>query len=529
MSNPPRSNPNGSELDEAPDVARKLNQALAQGAFVNGLGTLAKASVPLIFLVLARLYGPALLGAYAITTATTRFLESMLTSGFRDAMVMYGARYAHRSEQEHQDRLYRAVGNALVFSLGLSVLALLIAVGIPWVLEQSFEDPLVRRALRIGLIALPFTNLRELALAMIRSQMVMRYDAFVNGVVGPLTLLVLVGIGGLISPRIEVLMALWVCSEILTCGVAVYKAKKHFDWGRAVRAALPPKRDDELLWFALPQNLNSTFTYFVTSLDVVMLGLYGVKTELVGFYSIASQILRDLRSPRRSFSAVLSPLVARLHHEDRLSELSYHFATTSRWILTVTIPMALGALLLLPDVLRLLHDTYTHDMGFTLLLAVNPLLAAAIGLAGNVLVMTGYSRINLINSVIAATLNVGLNVLLIPRLGIYGAALATMCGGVIVTILQILEAKHFVGLQTHWAALRKPMVAGAVALSPLAVGWLLGWRLDSTLLRGIHTALALGVYALAIWLQGIDPEDRTMISDVFLRRRKVVLGGEATG
>lgn len=503
--------------DADPNTQRSLNEKLARGAGANALGTLAKVAIPLVFLVIARLYSPALLGAFSISTASTRFLESLLTSGFRDAMVMYGARYNHL--EEYRERLYQGVANALVFSVGLSILAVLVVSLFPRLMGNAFDDPVVSRALQVGIFALPFTNLREISLSMIRSQMIMHYDAVVNGVVGPTTLLVFVSIGGFVSPGVELLMSLWVGVEVLTCVVAVRKAGRYFDWGRVLRTAARLKFDTELAWFALPQNLNSTFNYFVTSLDVVMLGLFGVSTELVGFYSIAARTLRELRSPRRSFAAVLSPLVARLHHENRLDELSYHFATTSRWALTITVPVAFALLVLLPDILRVVHPSYDHDIAFAMLLAVNPILAAGLGLAGNVLVMTGNSRVNLVNSLLAAASNVGLNWLLIPRWGLLGAAVATMVAGVFITVLQIIEAKILVGLRADLAALRKPVMAGLAALLPLALGTFWGYGATSLWPRLAYAVAGLAMFAGTLKLLGVAPEDRQMLADLFARQK----------
>ncbi len=48
------------------------------------------------------------------------------------------------------------------------------------------------------------------------------------------------------------------------------------------------------------------------------------------------------------------------------------------------------------------------------------------GSGGHTLTMTGFTKINMVNSIIAVSVNVALNVIWIPIYGIMGAAYATL-------------------------------------------------------------------------------------------------------
>ena len=494
--------------------------SVLRGAMVNLVGTGARAATPLVLIAMTRLYGPSLVGAYAIAIALLRIVETMLSSGFRDAMVFYGGRYAHRDDDHSSSRLYEAFAHSTFWVTASSIALASFVFLVPSVLEANFPQAGAVVAIRWIALALPFVCLREMFLAGTRSLMVMRHTAFVNGVIGPLSLLGFTLLGALYRPSLDVLMGAVVLSQVATTLWAARLFGRHFSPVRFAKAMFPPKIDRELFGFAIPQNLNMTFTQFVSSVDVVMLGLFGVAAPQVAFYSIGAQITRELRTFRRSFSSVLSPLISRLHGEGRLSELETQFVSTSRWTLMATVPLALVLLCLIDDVLLVFHPTFSGDTTFVWLLTVNPLMAAAVGMAGNVLVMTGFSKWNLFNSLLSAGLNVGLNVALIPRFGLTGAAAATMASGVFITILQLVETRLLVGVGTSLRGLSRPLLAGLVGGAVAALGWAVLPAPGGVWIRIAITVVALASYAGALWAQGLSDEDRNALTRAFGPRRR---------
>lgn len=510
------------DVDLVPKAAEQtadLNRRLMSGASVNVLGNLAALANPLAQLLVARLYGPSILGAFVVASATSRLGETIIGSGFRDGLVMYGARYAHQEAQADSDRLYQAMANALLIVGALSVVVAWAALALPSLVSRAFEQPEVARAVGLALLALPFASVRELIIAATRSLMIMRYQLLITGILLPLSMVLMTGIGAIVAPTLETVVWAFVGSHALSCLAAMVVFGKHFSLRRLGAAFGRLRIDTEFVGFALPQNLNVTFVQFVSSVDVVVLGLYAVQPELIAFYGIAAQILRELRTVRRSFSNILAPLIARLHHEGRLRELEGRFITTSRWSLLATLPLALVVMVMLPDLLALVHPSFSGDLGFCWLLLVEPLLAAAIGLSGHVLVMTGHARWNLLNSAIAAVTNVGIMLWLVPGYGILGAAVGTMVSCTITTSLQLFETKYLVGVGTSLQGLSKPLVAGVVAAG---VSGFLMWSADGGahfFIRVASAALGLVAFAVTLKLLGLEAEDGEALRGMRLRSR----------
>jgi O-antigen/teichoic acid export membrane protein len=92
-----------------------------------------------------------------------------------------------------------------------------------------------------------------------------------------------------------------------------------------------------------------------------------------------------------------------------------------------------------------------------------PYLQCSFSLAGNIVVMTGHSRLNLLNSTTTALVNTLLNVWLIPLLGPLGAALASTAATFVKTSMELVEARIVANARLLVRAVYRPHVAGAVA------------------------------------------------------------------
>jgi O-antigen/teichoic acid export membrane protein len=140
-----------------------------------------------------------------------------------------------------------------------------------------------------------------------------------------------------------------------------------------------------------------------------------------------------------------------------------------------------------------------------------------------VLDMTGHTWVKFINSTAALVLAIGLSALLVPPLGIIGAALAALgsLGGV--NVLRLVQVKLLVGVLPYNAAFLKPIAAAllgggaAYAVSRPLVG--LGPFPGAV----VGIAVLAAVYVATLLLLGIDEDDRVVLSrvrDRLLRRRR---------
>ncbi len=281
-------------------------------------------------------------------------------------------------------------------------------------------------------------------------------------------------------------------------------------------AAMPTT--GELLRFSLPIAASSLLTVLVMQADVLLLGTYvnrapGVTVESFGVFCAAAQIAGGLRKVRQVFDPIFAPIVAsRLVSDDRAA-LRETVAGPGRWVLAAQLPVV-GVMVLAAGLIMSVYGASFRTGALWL-----ALLAIAHGanvFAGLVetLFMVERPGLNLANAVLTVLVQLGAGVLLIPRFGVTGAALAMCLGFATQGVLRFIEVKHVFGWAWPWYALGRPLAAATLAFVPAAALRLLGggwWELGSAL-------LFVGLYALAWFRLGPDPEDRVVWRRLIGRR-----------
>ncbi len=459
-----------------------IEEELQRGAFVNVLGTLGKIAGPSFLIVVTRLYGADVFGIFITATSFVEMALAFLTAGFKDGALMSVAR--HADYEEEKDRLYQLLSNTLGWSLFFSGALILLAFTVgQWVLPMLYDEYGGRLliALQLMVLVLPVLAFDRIVIAATQGLKIMKYDAISNGGLRPLTLLgTAVGFWFFLPTETGLALA-YVATQFILGGFALWFYTRELEWGPLVAAFRHFELDYDMLRFAIPQNLNMSLERFITNIDVIMLGMFGVSASLTGLYGAGSRVVRELLNIKQIFSNAFVPHVVRLHRSDQDTRLSEMFSKTSRWIATIAIPALLAIAVLRADILRLVSPEFAGaDARFMLALLPIPYVQCSFSLAGNIVVMTGHSRLNLLNSSTTAITNALLNVWLIPVLGPLGAALASAGSTVLKTGMELTEARLVAHARLLLRAIWQPHLAGGLAVGGLLLAFSLSPVLDSS-------------------------------------------------
>jgi O-antigen/teichoic acid export membrane protein len=127
---------------------------------------------------------------------------------------------------------------------------------------------------------------------------------------------------------------------------------------------------------------------------------------------------------------------------------------SSRLIFTATLPFALCLIFYGQDIIGMIYGTqFASGYRALAILSFGQLMNAAFGSVGLILNMTGNEKSSLKGQALALLINFALNIVLIPKWGLEGAAAATCISLIIWNIL--LAALVFKHLRIHTTALGK--------------------------------------------------------------------------
>jgi O-antigen/teichoic acid export membrane protein len=179
-----------------------------------------------------------------------------------------------------------------------------------------------------------------------------------------------------------------------------------------------------LMRYAVPLSVTSMLFRLNLWMDIIMLGFLSDTTQ-VGLYKITSALAMLAGIPVSALASIFNPIISEHIERKDLTGLNTLLKTVTRWLIIISIPILLAMLLLTDLVLLPFDPAYMAGEPALMILLVGQVSWIACAPAMRIVPMSGHSMLNLVSSSVAALLNIGLNVLLIPEYGAIGAAIAT--------------------------------------------------------------------------------------------------------
>jgi O-antigen/teichoic acid export membrane protein len=248
--------------------------------------------------------------------------------------------------------------------------------------------------------------------------------------------------------------------------------------------------------FAAPRGLAGIFQVTVLWLDILLVGAILTSYD-AGVYAAVSRLAMigtfALEGTRLAIAPQLGGLLAR--REDSRAGGLYQSAT--RWLMLASWPLYLTFAIFPAVVLGVFGSRYSAGAVSLVILSLAMLINTGTGNVTVVLLMGGKSSWNVANTLIALGINVGLNFLLLPRIGIAGAAIAWAASIVADNVLAAIEV--------WWVLDIAPAGRGYLLVVGAAVGCFGVIGLAVRLLAGqsglaLAVALALGVASYGLLL-----------------------------
>ncbi len=253
----------------------------------------------------------------------------------------------------------------------------------------------------------------------------------------------------------------------------------------------------EFWGFTGPRAFQATFQVVILWLDILIVGAI-TSAYQAGIYSAVSKLAIvgtfALEGNRLAIGPQLSALLARREH-DRAAEL---YQSATRWLVLASWPLYMVFAVFPAVVLGIFGPRYMAGASALAVLALAMLINLGTGNVTVVLLMGGKSSWSAINAGAALIVNVGLNLLLVPRIGILGAAIAWAASIVVDNVAAMVEIRWVLGLAPfgpgYWLA--AGTTAGCFGATGLAARLVLGQTLPAL---GVALAAGLAAYAITLY------------------------------
>ena len=390
------------------------------GSFV--VSGLAAVLAVLLQVFIARLLGVTEFGVYAYSLNLVNFLAMVGVLGFETSSLRFVASYKAASDWA---RFNGYVERTTLILLGWSILlAAGLSLGILFGLTSTRNG--LERVLLVSLPLLPLLAVLKGVSAMLQGLQKVVIGQGIQGVLRPvLFAALLISLTATSRVRTSALSTMvvnvGVTSICLALALVVLRrsspsqalhAGKTFETSNWVKVSLP------LFVISISQTL-------LNSTDILLLGIM-VGTTATGVYAVASQLATAVGFTIFAANGIVAPMIAETYAQKRSEDLERLIRVSSRSVLAVATPVLLALLVFGSQALGAFGPSFKSGARALALLAVGQYSIVMFGSVGFLMTMTGREREASLVIVLCAVLNVALNLVLIPRYGLEGAATATM-------------------------------------------------------------------------------------------------------
>jgi len=217
---------------------------------------------------------------------------------------------------------------------------------------------------------------------------------------------------------------------------------------RRLKGTVPagPKRYEVKTWFAtsLPIFVAEAFYLLLTYVDILALEHLRSPDEVAVYYA-GARLLAVVAFVYFAIAGATTHKFTEYHVAGDKKRLASFFAETIRWTFWPSLAACALILALGRPLLALFGAGFERGYGVMFILAVGMLARAAVGPAERLLNMLGERKQCAFIYAAAFAINLGLCMILIPRIGIEGAAVSTSSALVVESIMLYFVAKRRLG------------------------------------------------------------------------------------
>ncbi|HHT19168.1 MAG: oligosaccharide flippase family protein [Euryarchaeota archaeon] len=200
----------------------------------------------------------------------------------------------------------------------------------------------------------------------------------------------------------------------------------------------------EYLSFGVPTIPGNLSSWIVNSSDRYVIGIF-LSAAFVGYYSPGYTLGYSISMLMAPFSLLLPSVLPQYYDKNNIEKVSSFLNYSTKYFLLIAIPSAFGLSVLSKPLLSVLTTPEIALNGYliTPLTALSTLIFGVYAIISNVLVLEKKTKVIGSIWIIAATLNLVLNIVLVPYFGIIAAATTTLLAYVVAFILTLRYSTKF--------------------------------------------------------------------------------------
>jgi O-antigen/teichoic acid export membrane protein len=390
-------------------------------------------------IVLARILGANGVGEVLLAISVVKVSRQVAKFGMEETLMRFVPVYI---DQKDAQRLKGTIFFALRFCLMISIIfVFLILLFTKFIAVNLFHSTMLLKLLPVIAIAIPAGVIRDVIGGILKGYKEAYKALLPENLISPVFRLAIFLILTLKGASSIFAVVAFIVGEVLSMYLSIMFLSKKLD---DIKSVIKQYENRKILKVAYTFIFTSLSMFLFTQTDLWILGIL-TTTKTVGIYGIAAKLVFLVYFPMFAFGAIFPPIFSSTYAAGNYSELERVTRESSRWILSMSMPIILVLLLEGRFVLTLFYGP-EFETGYAVLiiLTIAHLISASTGLIGLFLQMTGQHKVYMKLNIFFGLLNAVLNIFLVMRFGILGAAIATaFCMAMLEIICTFIIFKRF--------------------------------------------------------------------------------------
>lgn len=437
-----------------------------RGGSIVFLGLIAELAISFVAkVVIARFLGREIYGGVSLGITMMSVVSVFTLLGLNNGVARYLPRYD--TPERRRGIILSAFQIVIPLSIGISIV---IFVSAEWIATVLFNDSDITAILRVFALIIPLMSIVRLTISSVQGMKHTVPKIYIKNLSLPICRFAGVGVAiylgtyGLgvagayaFSYAVATMLSIWY----------LYRSTLLFN-----RDIIPRGIHRELLVFSLPLLVSAASWLIFSDLDTFMLGYFS-QTDDVGVYNTIYPLAELLTIALGSLGFITTPVFSELHADEEFGLFAHVYKILTKWVYLATFPVLTIFILFPRTVIRITFGVeYVVGAASLVVLSIAFFTHAVAGPNSNALTAIGKTRLIMYDNAVVAMVNFTLNLVLIPRYSVFGAAVATAIAYVMLNILYSYQLYQVAGIvPVSWSLLLAASIGGVlgIGLNGLAV------------------------------------------------------------
>lgn len=417
-------------------------KSVAKGFLLMFLGLVFTKVIALFYkVVFSRYYGAHGLGVFSIGFGIFTLLTTFSILGFN-----YGlSRYISLYQEKNKEKLRNII---LIFFSVSFVLSIIFAIGLVFLsnyLAVIYKIDELAVILRYFAAAIPLYVIILMLQKIFEGFKDFKYSAILEGSINFLKFVFLV-ICVFYSFKLPFVVLSFVLTIFLVDIFGALLVRKYIKLKEIINSKVDKDLLLDVIRFSWPLSLVFILHTVLNQFDSLILGYFSSPVD-VGVYNLATSIAGLISLASLVGGPVLLPSFGDLYSKKDDTNMKSLYISSIKWLTLLSFPILFITVSYPGFVLKFIGGSEFSAGAVTLMIISIAFLINTVFIATTMLLMAiGKTKYLLMNTSTALIFNLILNVILIKRYGIIGAAITFLITAVIINSLRIVEVKKLLGL-----------------------------------------------------------------------------------